>query len=1099
MRKLASLLALVSAALLLGAATASAAPVLDVEIERYPAEGIPAGTAGQYKIAVSNTGDAPTSAPVEVEMTLPAGLRATAVTDESVQDNGSPPSQIWGCAIAPDSQSVECTGPDVGGPLAIGPGEEACEDEGLEAAGRPVACRIVITATPDPGVVPGTQFVPSAEACGGGAAACASDSMPTEVLPPVLFDLRLFDGGNFEESGDVQTQAGSHPHTSTTDFRITTIVTPAGQPLTTDLLKDVIAELPPGLVGNPQAIPICPIPTFLDPTAFARGCPEESQVGVITVFGQGSTIPGAEEEEPIPYHAPLYNLKPPKGVAGLLGFQVLDLPFYIDAGVRTGEDYGITAGSKGAPPTIQTSGITVDIWGVPADPSHDALRAGCLDIGGHILASCSRPSDEAADPKAFFSLPTSCIGPIEYGLTVRSWEGGEAHATFLSHDDTGPIGNTGCGALEFSPTLEARPTTNLADAPTGLEVDLHIPQETIDDPNGTVQAHLRDATVTLPAGLTINASGANGQDACSAAQIDLKGPGAANCPDASKLGTVEVLTPLLDHPVDGAVYLAKPYENPFDSLLAIYIAVDDPETGVVVKLAGEVEPDPLTGRLSTTFTDNPQLPFSDFRLRFFAGARAPLKTPSVCGTYTTTSSLTPWSAPESGPPATPSDTWQITQGQGGGCATSESALPHTPGFDAGTVSPIAAHHSPFVLNLRREDGSQRFSTIDLEPPPGLLGKLAGTTRCSEAALAAAAAKPGNEEKASPSCPASSHVGSVVAAAGAGPAPYYAPGEAYLAGPYKGAPLSLAIVTPATAGPFDLGTIVVRTALRVNPVTAQISAVSDPLPRILAGIPLDVRSVQVKLDRPNFILNPTSCDPMAVKGQVLSTLSQVAPLQNRFQLAECTRLGFKPKMTMRLKGGTKRGGHPSLIVTLAPRPGDANIASVSVALPRSEFLDQGHIGTVCTRVQWAADACPAASVYGKVSVQTPLLDVPLTGNVYLRSSDNLLPDLVPDLRGPADLPIRFESAGRTDSVRGGLRNTFDFVPDAPFTKLVVQLMGGNKGLLVNSRDICAKAYRATVKYGAHNGFTYTDNPPLKAKCAKAKRKGKGKARSRAAAR
>jgi hypothetical protein len=274
------------------------------------------------------------------------------------------------------------------------------------------------------------------------------------------------------------------------------------------------------------------------------------------------------------------------------------------------------------------------------------------------------------------------------------------------------------------------------------------------------------------------------------------------------------------------------------------------------------------------------------------------------------------------------------------------------------------------------------------------------------------------------------------------------------------------------------------------VTAQIDATSDPIPSILEGIPLDLRSVQVRLDRPEFTLNPTSCDPTSVLGQETSTLGQIASLQSRFQLAECTRLRFKPKMTLRLEGGHKRGQNPALTVVLKPRPGDANIGSLSVALPHSEFLDQAHIRTVCTRVQWAADACPPGSVYGTVSVTTPLLDQPLTGNVYLRSSDNLLPDLVPDLRGPPELPIRFEAAGRTDSIHGGIRNSFDFVPDAPFTKLVVKLRGANKGLLENSRDICANTYRATVKYGAHNGLRRTEHPPLQIKCG-----GKGKHKRR----
>jgi hypothetical protein len=600
--------------------------------------------------------------------------------------------------------------------------------------------------------------------------------------------------------------------------------------------------------------------------------------------------------------------------------------------------------------------------------------------------------------------------------------------------------------------------------------------------------------VTLPVGLSVNPSSANGLNACTEAEVDLKGEDPANCPDASKLGTVEIETPLLDHPIPGSVYLAEPHANPFNSLLALYIAVDDPKSGVVVKLAGKVQSgggkgadaDLAQGQLRATFANNPQLPFEDLDLHFFGGSSGALRTPAVCNTYTTVSDLTPWSSPE-GATVTDRDSWEISGAPGGGaCARTEAQLASAPSFDAGTIAPIAGGSSPLVVNLRREDGSQQFSSLTLTPPQGLVGKLAGIPYCPDEALAAAAGKSGKAEEASASCPAASYVGSVSAAAGAGPTPYHAPGKAYLMGPYKGAPLSLAIVTPATAGPFDLGTIIVRTALFVDRKTAQITAVSDPIPTMLEGIPLDVRSVQVRIDRPDFTINPTSCDPTSFGGQLMSVLGQTTPLQSRFQVGECGRLGFRPKMTLRLKGGTARAKYPALTAVLIPRPGDANLASISVALPHSEFLAQEHIRTVCTRVQFAADQCPAAAIYGTATVETPLLDYPLTGPVYLRSSDNPLPDLVTDLRGPANQPIKLEAAGRTDSIKGGIRNTFDFVPDAPFTKLTLQMQGGKKGLLVNSRNICKKATRATIHYSAHNGATFTDQPVLKPKCGKAKK-------------
>ena len=615
---------------------------------------------------------------------------------------------------------------------------------------------------------------------------------------------------------------------------------------------------------------------------------------------------------------------------------------------------------------------------------------------------------------------------------------------------------------------------------------------------GIATSHLKDTTLTLPEGLTVNPASANGLDACTTEEIGLttaqgvtpqqftKDP--PNCPESSRIGSVEVDTPLLEAPAPGSVYLAKPYDNPFGSLLAIYIAVNDEERGFVAKLAGAVKADPVTGQLTTVVENSPQLPFSHFLLHFKQGPHGTLRTPG-CGSYTSDAELTPYSAP--GSPVAVKDSWQISQGPGGSCE-----VPNTPSLDAGTVSPSASSYSPFVMHLRRDDGTQNFKAVSLSPPPGLIAKLAGVGRCSDAELAQAAAKSGTEEKAAPSCPASSRLGEVVAGAGAGPSPYYAEGKAYLAGPYKGAPLSMAIVTPATAGPFDLGTIVVRVALHVDPVTARITAVSDQIPSILEGIPLDIRTVDLSIDRDRFTKTGTSCDPASVDGQLTSTLSQVADISSRFQLAECTSLGFKPKLSLRLRGGISRGKHPALTAVMKPRAGDANLAAISVALPRSEFLDQAHIGTVCTRVQFAADRCPAASVYGKAYVSTPLFDFPLTGKVYLRSSDNELPDLVPDLRGPAELPVKVEASGRTDSIRGGIRNTFSLVPDAPFTKLVMKLRGGKKGLLQNSRNICAHTFRANVRYTAHNGKVRSGRPILhNPKCKQARRKAKRRAHRR----
>jgi hypothetical protein len=650
---------------------------------------------------------------------------------------------------------------------------------------------------------------------------------------------------------------------------------------------------------------------------------------------------------------------------------------------------------------------------------------------------------------------------------------------------------TGCDKVKFEPELEARPTTNVADSPSGLDVDITMPQN--EDPDELATAHLRDASVTLPEGLTVNPSSANGLGACSPEQMGLTtavgdsnphfNKAAVECPSSSAIGTTEVITPAYDDALKGRVYLATPHDNPFGSLLALYATVKG--HGINVKLAGEVKADPNTGRLTSTFSNNPQLPVEHFRLHLFKGALAPLKTPPGCGKYTTSSSLTPWSAPESGPPATPSDTYAINQAAGGQpCGQAKNA----PSFEAGVADPTAGAYSPFVLNLSRQDGSQGFGDISATLPPGLLAKLAGTPPCSEADLASAANNTGAAEQANPSCPKASRIGSVDVAAGAGPQPFHASGSVYLAGPYKGAPLSLAIVTPAVAGPFDLGTVVVRNAVHIDPATAQVSAVSDPIPSILQGIPLDIRSVSLRLDKPEFTRTPTSCDPMQVTGSLTSLLGQAAQLTDRFQVGDCPRLGFKPKLTLKLKGKVNRRAHPSLHATLTARPGDANIAAAQVKLPPSVFLDQSHIGTVCTRVQFAAQACPAGSIYGKAQATSPLLDYPVAGPVYLRSSDHKLPDLVADLRGPANQPIEVALAGKTDAVKGALRNTFEAVPDVPVTKFSLTLLGGKKGLIIMSDGFC-KHPNATVKLDAQNGKVSDSTPKVAAKCGKHKKKKK----------
>jgi hypothetical protein len=535
----------------------------------------------------------------------------------------------------------------------------------------------------------------------------------------------------------------------------------------------------------------------------------------------------------------------------------------------------------------------------------------------------------------------------------------------------------------------------------------------------------------------------------------------------------------------GSLYVAEPFANPFEKLVAVYLVVEDEKTGIVAKLAGEGELNPRTGQITTRFRESPEAPIEDIKVDIFGGDRGAFTTPPTCGEFSTEAQLTPWSAPEA-PEVAIADGFKTAQAPGGRpCPSGEAQMPNAPAFSAGTLAPAAGKYSPLVLKLSREDGTQRFASFEASLPPGLSAKLAGVGQCSEADIAKArsreAPNQGAAELADPSCPASSFLGVANAAAGSGPTPYHTQGRVYLAGPYKGAPLSAVTIAAAVAGPFDLGTVVIRSAIYLDPETAQGRVVTDPLPQIIDGIPLDLRSAAVRIERPGFALNPTSCDEKSFGGSLISTLGASAPLSQRFQVGGCQALPFKPKLSTKLFGPIHRGGHPRLRSVFTAKPGEANTARISFALPRSEFIDQAHFRTICTRVQFAANQCPAGSVYGHVKATSPLVDYAVEGPIYLRSSSHKLPDVVMALRGPASQPIEVDLDGRVDSVGGGIRTTFEMVPDLPVTKAIVTLQGGKKGLFQNSTNICKGTHRATLKLDGQNGKVHDTQPAVQAQC------------------
>jgi hypothetical protein len=937
--------------------------------------------------------------------------------------------------------------------------------------------RMVVFVTVDEPEPPAPFALLNSATVEGGGAPEASTSSSNQIDPvPSPFGFSGFGSPAAGPDGLPDVQAGAHPYELTTTIDLDNGFQTTGHGEEIPGIgdggsKDVLVDLPLGFLGSTRVTPQCSLAELSSEIQ----CPPDTQVGYLR------TEPRAGEV----VESPIWNIVPERGVAAEFGYRdVLKASHVLYADVVPTPS-GYLLRTTGADiPQVFLARIVANFYGDPA--ARDAGR------------------EPQAGDVPFFTNPADCSGePLTTTVHMDSWQ----HPGTYNPDGSPDLAEpnwvsaasrteavSGCNQLQFHPTITATPETDRADSPTGLEVDLKVPQT--EGPETLATPPLRKAVVTLPEGMTVNPSSANGLEGCSLAQIGVSGSGqpdaaAPNCPDASKIGSVELETPALPGILEGQIYVARQTENPFHSLLALYIVVDDPKTGVVVKLPGEVRADPVTGRLQTVVDDSPQFPFSELRTHFFGGQKAALRTPAVCGTYQVTSTLTPWSAPESGPPATPTASFRITQGAGGGaCPASAAEEPNKPSFEAGTLSPLAGAYSPFVLKLRREDGSQEFKGLSLTLPPGLIGRLAGLTECSDAALASAATVSGTAEQASPSCPASSEVGTVTVGAGAGLTPYYATGHAYLAGPYKGAPLSLAVITPAVAGPYDLGDVVVRNALQVNPETTQITAVSDEIPHILQGIPLDVRSVVLNMDKPDFTLNPTSCEKKSIVGSLTSVLGSSAPLTNSFQVGACGALGFKPHLALSLKGSTKHAGHPALKAVLTyPKQGAyANIAKAQVNLPGSEFIDQGNLNKTCTKPVLLAGNCPATSIYGKVKAWTPLLAEPLEGPVYLVGGYGYkLPALVAELDGQ----IKVLLVGKVDSGKNhGIRNTFEAVPDAPVEKFELSLKGGPKySLLENSEDLCAKPQKAIADFTAQSGRVLDLTPTITNSCKGNGRKGK----------
>jgi hypothetical protein len=985
----------------------------------------------------------------------------------------------------------------------------------------PAAGEVEVTCTYSPSVAPGINLPAMRVSVTVGASAAASSSVPVSLtgggvgpggsdefeIPvivsttPAPAGVRSLWAGAFDADGQPYAQAGGHPASAGSFFQVNTVRVANGRIVAAGDPRDIEVEVPPGFVGNPQVTERCPTENLI---CLEPGMPgDDAVVGRIapSLFDFGNSS-NAEK---------LYNDVPRFGELALFTFLYIDPELSVVASLRSDRDYGVTVSSPNTPYTFKFYGALAMLDGFP--------------VGG--------------DGAPFLSNPTGCSDEAQ-GTPLTTVAHNTWQAPSLVDRFSVEVPKVvGCDQLEFgTPDVPVgfafQPSAQQGASAAGATADLQIDQDGLLDPDGLATPHLKRSVVTLPDGLVLNPSAANGLEACSTEQIGLMGTdfampnpirfdrSAPRCPDGSKVGTVAVETPLLDDTLEGTVYLAEQGDNPFGSLLALYLVIDNDRYGLTIKLPGRVDPDPETGRLTATFDHNPQLPFSNLKLQFRGGSRGTLATPDVCGSYSTAGEWTPWSAPDSGPPAQTTDAFSVS----GGCAPSKAQRPFDLALDAGSTNAAGGSFSPFTLRLTRGDGSQELDVVEARAPQGLLASLKGVPYCPEGAITQAIGRTargtGALEQAMPSCPDASRVGTTSVGAGVGPSPYFAGGKLYLAGPYKGAPLSLVIVVPAVAGPFDLGVQVVRTALHIDRSTAQVTAVSDTVPKILEGVPLAIQDVRVNLDRSNFTINPTSCEAKQVATTVTGANGASRTLGSPFHASGCAKLAFKPKLRLRLTGRRQvtTGKHPGIRAQVNQTGvGEAGIEKAEVRLPRSLALDPNNAQALCEFEDGTKpdleNHCPKGSIVGRAKAVTPLLDQPLAGNVYFvknvrtdpKTGNQIrtLPMIIVALRGQVPINLKGESSTTRS---GKLVSTFANVPDAPITRFNLNIQGGNTGILAVTRtarskiNLCTGRHIAESDMDGHNGRRHDTNIRMKTPCTKrqtraAKRKAKRAAAKRSA--
>jgi hypothetical protein len=859
-------------------------------------------------------------------------------------------------------------------------------------------------------------------------------------------------------------RAGSHPDL-TTSFTLE-------EPGVHEAAMNVIFNAPEGVFGNINAVTNC------QPAEFAQDeCPPNSQVGLITVYANYEGNP-----EFLLGTAPLYDVSPQADQTALLQFTVptLDIPISIPITVRTGSDYGLRFKVADISQRTPLAAANLTIWGYPASPGHTSDRfpagspgapSGCPGLAN---ASCNPIPSEASVPNhPFTDNPTHCSGEdLVTELKVETYQDpGNFTTKYSSYPEI-----TECERETFKPLLQGLPTTNETDSAAGLDLNLSAKQF---EGFAASPSEIKSAIVTLPEGLTINPDAADGQSDCTDAQAHFGSEGPAECPDNAKIGTLSVGSPTLDGRLTGSLYFGEPKPGEQYRLFMVFDGF-----GMHAKLVGVAKPDPVTGQVTVYFENLPQVPFEDFDIHLFASDRGLMATPTRCTIYPLQGRFFPWN--EALPDQNSLQFFSLDSGPHGSQCPGQQR-PFHPRLEAGTSNPVAGAFSDFHLKLDRDDGDQFLGDLTFKMPPGFTGDLRGISYCPEAAIASAAQNPGTYEKEHPSCPESSLIGTTNVAAGPGGHPFHAIGRMYMAGPFKGAPLSVVAITPALAGPYDYGVVVVRVALHLDPETAQVFAASDTVPSIIGGVPIRMRSIQVNLERkdasgnPNFTINPTNCDPFTVDSQGIGDQGTVVGFSSYFNVVNCADLGFKPRMKVRQLGGrraTHRGANPALQFDLTTRPGDANVKSIAVTLSSAYEIDQRHLGNICSEKELAATQCAGRQQIGMGTTTTPLLDQPLTGPVYAVSGSGGLPRLAFVLDGQVNLLPRADEK----TVKGGrLRTTVPIVPDAPIGHFHLIVYGGKQGYLANTRDLCKHRPVVRIDYVAQNDKTSSEALKVKAPC------------------